>query len=425
MLSNSRRFLSSYLSRNHAAVAGCSDSSVVFRNSINRLVLLGSKLTTISTTGNSLILTRSLASGTTTTTTRRVIGRDRNKNSIFVPTPRNPKVIASIPEDAVFPTIHSGEYDDLMDEDERERQVMAAQWRPGERKRPRQVAYRLEDFDPTPKWTTRNKRCGAIGLKLGMIPVWDDWGYRHPCTVLFLDSNVVLQVKRADGPDGYDAVQVGAGERKKKNTKATVLGQLPEDLQDSPPHVIREFRITPILSAQVAPEPGTRIHARHFIPGQNVDVSAISKGKGFQGAMKRHNFKGMPASHGTSLSHRALGSTGQCQDPGRVFKGKKMAGRMGGDRVTTLNLRIIKIDRGRNLLYVRGAVPGNKGGFVEIRDAIKRPLFGTNMIEESVETPPLPTFAYDSDIDGSMKKGYELMKPLEEKDPDSLVEEAA
>ena len=145
----------------------------------------------------------------------------------------------------------------------------------------------------------------------------------------------------------------------------------------------------------------------------------------FLGAMKRHNFKGMPASHGTSLSHRALGSTGQCQDPGRVFKGKEMAGRMGGDRVTTLNLRIIKIDRGRNLLYVRGAVPGNKGGFVEIRDAIKRPLFGTNMVEDSVDTPPLPTFAYDPTIDGSMKKGYELMKPLEEKDPDSLVEEAA
>ena len=288
MLSNSRRLLSSFFSRNYSAVAGCSDSSVVFRNStgISRLVLPYP-----STATNSRILTRSLASSTTSTTstttsTRRVIGRDRNKNSIFVPTPRNPKVIASIPEDAVFPNMDSGEYDDmLMDEEERERQELAAQWRPGERKRPRQVAYRLEDFDPTPKWTTRNKRCGAIGIKLGMIPVWDDWGYRHPCTVLFLDSNVVLQVKRANGPDGYDAVKVGAGERKKKNTKATVLGQLPPDLQDTPPFIQREFRITPISSAQVAPEPGTRIHARHFIPGQNVDVSAISKGKGFQGAL--------------------------------------------------------------------------------------------------------------------------------------------
>lgn len=146
------------------------------------------------------------------------------------------------------------------------------------------------------------------------------------------------------------------------------------------------------------------------------------------GGMKRHNFGGMPASHGTSKTHRAIGSTGQCQDPGRVFKGKKMPGRMGCDRVTTQNLRIIKIDRGLDLLFVRGAVPGNRGGFVEIRDAVKRPLFGTDLVEFGAEgsaTPPLPTFEYDDDIDGSGKLGFEVMKPLEERDPDEPINEAA
>jgi hypothetical protein len=147
-----------------------------------------------------------------------------------------------------------------------------------------------------------------------------------------------------------------------------------------------------------------------------VDISGISKGKGFQGGMKRHGFGGMPASHGTSLSHRALGSTGSCQDPGKVFKGKKMAGRMGSDRVTMQNLRILKIDRGRDLIYISGHVPGNKGGFVEIRDAVKRPLWRTDKVLGGLERPPLPTFQYVPDIDGA-GQAFEEFMPLGEEDP--------
>ena len=184
---------------------------------------------------------------------------------------------------------------------------------------------------------------------------------------------------------------------------------------------------------------GTQIHANHFLIGQNVDIAGISKGKGFQGGMKRHNFKGMPATHGVSKSHRSIGSTGSCQDPGRVFKGKKMPGHMGTDRITVQNLRIVKIDRGRNLIFVRGPIPGNKGTFVEIKDAIKKPLFGTNMVPDSVQLPPLPTnygegksfiniymklkYKYSNlyiildGIDGSGKEGYEMMMSISENDP--------
>ena len=173
---------------------------------------------------------------------------------------------------------------------------------------------------------------------------------------------------------GYAAVRVAAGERKRKNVGKAVMGQYTHDpqLAESPPYTVREFRVTD--EDNLLPIHST-IHARHFVPGQNVDVSGISKGKGFQGAMKRHGFRGMPASHGTSRSHRSLGSTGQCQDPGKVFKGKKMAGRMGTDRVTVQNLQILKIDRGRDLIYVKGHVPGQNGNFVEIRDAVKKPLW--------------------------------------------------
>jgi large subunit ribosomal protein L3 len=185
-------------------------------------------------------------------------------------------------------------------------------WKPGQRKRPLVVSYRLEDFEEeesgvASRWTLRDKRCGALGIKLGMMPVWDGWGERHPCTVLYLDSNVVLRNKTREGIEGYDAVEIGAGERKAKNVTKPLLGHYAKfGVADHPPYVVREFRVT---TNDAMPPPGTRIHARHFIPGQNVDVSGITKGKGFQGGMKRHGFKGMPASHGTSRSHRAIGST--------------------------------------------------------------------------------------------------------------------
>jgi large subunit ribosomal protein L3 len=271
-----------------------------------------------------------------------------------------------------------------------------------------------EKYKDNPIWTLRDKRCGALAIKLGMMPVWDEWGVRHACTVLWLDRNMVLGHKTMD-QHGYMAMQIAAGERKAKNVGKSVQGQYQhlEPLLDSPPYLVREFRVTD--PSHLLPI-GSQLHARHFVPGQNLDVAGISKGKGFQGAMKRHNFKGMPASHGVSLSHRALGSTGQCQDPGKVFKGKKMAGRMGTDRVTVQNLRVVKIDRGRDLVYVAGAVPGQKGAFVELKDAVKKPLWRTDMVIGSLERPPLPTFDYDPEIDGSGISLEELM-PLQDDDP--------
>jgi large subunit ribosomal protein L3 len=302
-------------------------------------------------------------------------------------------------------------------------------WKPGERKRPLLVSYRLEDFeyelDPNAeaKWTLRDKRCGALAIKVGMMPVWDDWGERHACTVLFLDTNIVMGHKRLN-KHGYMAVQLAAGERKRKNVGKCLFGQYEnsgvDTLAESPPYVVREFRVT---NESLLLPIGSRIHARHFVPGQNVDVTGITKGKGFQGAMKRHGFGGMPATHGTSKSHRSLGSTGQCQDPGKVFKGKKMAGRMGTDRVTVQNLRVIKIDRGRNLLYVKGAIPGNKGAFVEVKDAVKKPLWSTDKVE-GFDRPPLPTFQYEA-VDGCGEAGHDLFMPLSNRDPFADDEEAA
>jgi len=296
-------------------------------------------------------------------------------------------------------------------------------WKPGQRKRPLLKTYNLEEFErelmpekfaDKPIWTLRDKRVGALAIKVGMMPVWDDWGVRHACTILHLDRNLILGHKTME-QNGYTAMRVAAGERKAKNVGKCLAGQYShvENLQDSPPYLVREFRVT---DDNFLLPVGSQIHARHFVPGQNVDVAGISKGKGFQGAMKRHGFAGMPASHGVSRSHRALGSTGNCQDPGKVFKGKKMAGRMGNDRVTMQNLKVVKIDRGRDLIYVAGAVPGQKGGFVEIKDAIKKPLWRTDKVLGSLERPPLPTFEYDPEIDGSGQCFEEFM-PLGDEDP--------
>ncbi len=268
-----------------------------------------------------------------------------------------------------------------------------------------------------------------------MMPVWDEWGERHACTVLYVDDNIVLKnMKMDEDGNGYSSVQVGAGRRKGKNVSRALMGHYkkcglnvdfkedgdgnndnePEFEFENPPYIVREFRIS---HDEYSIPPGTSLHARHFTPGQNVDISAISKGKGFQGAMKKWNFGGMPATHGTSKSHRSLGSTGQCQDPGKVFKGKKMPGRMGGVRRTVQNLRVVKIDRGRNLIYVKGPVPGQKGNFVEVRDAVKRPLFGTEKVEGGAMFPPLPTFEYEEGVDGAGCGGYEVMMPMQKEDP--------
>lgn len=300
-------------------------------------------------------------------------------------------------------------------------------WKPGHRKRPLFMSYNQKDFEDELHGRTSwhpnlDKRCGALAIKVGMMPVWDEWGERHACTVLFLDRNVVIKTF-TEKQDGYFGVQVGAGERKAKNVTKPLMGHYQAHDLEHAPYRVREFRVS---DEAHLPEPGTPIHARHFVAGQAIDVSAISKGKGFQGAMKRWNFSGMPATHGTSLSHRSLGSTGQCQDPGRVFKGKKMAGRMGGKRVTVQNLRIVKVDAGRNLVYVKGAVPGPKGEFVELKDSVKHPLFGTEKVLDQVERPPLPTFFGEEGIDGSDEGGHEIHMPQSVIDPfDPPVDEAA
>jgi large subunit ribosomal protein L3 len=175
--------------------------------------------------------------------------------------------------------------------------------------------------------------------------------------------------QRTAEKDGYSAVQLGAGTAKAKRTSAPMRGHFAA-ANVAPKRKIAEFRVDPANLIGV----GEEITANHYFEGQYVDVSGTSIGKGFQGAMKRWNFGGLRASHGVSVSHRSHGSTGQCQDPGKVFKGKKMAGHMGAARVTTQNLQVIKTDADRGLIMVKGAVPGSKGGWVTIKDAVKKPV---------------------------------------------------
>ncbi|MBP1806757.1 large subunit ribosomal protein L3 [Rubellimicrobium aerolatum] len=192
-------------------------------------------------------------------------------------------------------------------------------------------------------------------------------GKQVPVTVLQLD-NVQVVAQRTVESDGYTAVQLGAGTAKAKRTTQPMRGHFAKAGVE-PKRKMVEFRVDPEALIGV----GEEIIAAHYFPGQFVDVSGTSIGKGFAGAMKRHNFGGLRASHGVSVSHRSHGSTGQCQDPGKVFKGKKMAGHMGTARVTTQNLQVVRIDTDRGLVMVKGAVPGNKGGWVTVKDAVKKP----------------------------------------------------
>jgi large subunit ribosomal protein L3 len=186
-------------------------------------------------------------------------------------------------------------------------------------------------------------------------------------TVLQLD-NVQVVAQRTLERDGYTAVQLGAGQAKAKRTSQPMRGHFAK-ANVEPKRKIVEFRVNPENLIGV----GEEIIAAHYFPGQYVDVSGTSIGKGFAGGMKRHNFGGLRATHGVSVSHRSHGSVGQCQDPGKVFKGKKMAGHMGTARVTTQNLQVVRIDTDRGLVMVKGAVPGNKGGWVTVKDAVKKP----------------------------------------------------
>ncbi len=209
-------------------------------------------------------------------------------------------------------------------------------------------------------------RTGLIARKLGMSRVFEENGRNIPVTVLQVDSLQVV-AQRTEARDGYTALQLGWGTAKVKNVTKAQRGHFAR-AKVEPKRFVREFRISDDAMVDV----GAELAASHFVAGQKVDVTGNSIGKGFAGAMKRHGFSGLRASHGVSISHRSHGSTGQCQDPGKVFKGKKMAGHMGAVRVTTQNLEIVSTDDDRGLILVRGAVPGSKGGFVMVRDAIKR-----------------------------------------------------
>lgn len=213
----------------------------------------------------------------------------------------------------------------------------------------------------------KNGRTGLIARKLGMTRLFNEDGSTVPVTVLHLDDVRVIARRTAER-DGYDAVQLGIGRAKPKNVTKPNRGHFAKAGVEAPKKIV-EFRV----AADAALEPGTRLTAAHFVKGQKVDVTGVTIGKGFAGAMKRWNFAGLEASHGVSISHRSHGSTGNRQDPGRVFKNKKMAGHLGVERVTTQNLEIAGVDPEKGLLLVKGAVPGAKGGYVLVRDAVKRP----------------------------------------------------
>lgn len=211
-------------------------------------------------------------------------------------------------------------------------------------------------------------RSGVIAQKLGMTRIYNDAGEHVPVTVLKMDGlQVVAQM--TDEKNGYSAVQLGVGLAKVKNTTKPLRGHFAA-AKVEPKRKVAEFRVTPENMLDV----GAEISAEHFVPGQKVDVTGTSIGKGFQGPMKRHNFGGGRATHGNSISHRSHGSTGQCQDPGKVFKGKKMAGHMGATQVTTQNIEVVKTDSERGLILVRGAVPGSKGAWIMVKDAVKKAL---------------------------------------------------
>ena len=213
-------------------------------------------------------------------------------------------------------------------------------------------------------------RSGVIAKKLGMTRLFLENGTQVPVTVLQLDNLQVVAQRTVD-KDGYTAVQLGAGLAKAKRTTAAMRGHFAK-AHVEPKRKIAEFRVSPDMLIEV----GAEITADHYLEGQFVDIAGTSIGKGFQGAMKRHNFGGLRASHGVSVSHRSHGSTGQCQDPGKVFKGKKMAGHMGAVRSTTQNLQVIRTDAERGILMIKGAVPGSAGGWVTIKDAVKKDLSG-------------------------------------------------
>src|SRR5689334_20955608 len=209
-------------------------------------------------------------------------------------------------------------------------------------------------------------RTGVIAKKLGMTRFFDEAGQHVPVTVLSLEGCQVTG-QRTKEKDGYVALQLGAGAKKPKNTSKAMRGHFAKAAVE-PKRVVAEFRVAEDNLIDV----GAELTADHFVAGQKVDIQGVTVGKGFAGAMKRWNFGGLRATHGVSVSHRSHGSTGNRQDPGRTFPGKKMAGHLGVERVTTQNLTVVSADEAEGLLLIKGAVPGHDGSYVLVSDAVKR-----------------------------------------------------
>ncbi|MDA0261857.1 MAG: 50S ribosomal protein L3 [Proteobacteria bacterium] len=209
------------------------------------------------------------------------------------------------------------------------------------------------------------QRTGILARKLGMTRVFHDDGTHIPVTVLVVENCQGVATRTA-ASNGYTAVQLGAGEARVKTLGKAQRGHFAK-AQVEPKRRLVEFRVTEDALLDV----GVELVPSHFVPGQRVDVAGTTIGKGFAGAMKRHGFSGLEASHGVSISHRSHGSTGNSQDPGRVWKGKKMAGQMGNRRAKIQNLEVVSVDDDQGLLFIKGAIPGSKQGWVEVTDAVK------------------------------------------------------
>ncbi|KAJ3044759.1 54S ribosomal protein L3 [Rhizophlyctis rosea] len=231
----------------------------------------------------------------------------------------------------------------------------------------------------------KTRRCGTVALKRGMVMLWDEWGRMYGCTVLQIIDNEVVK-SRWNGGVGSHMVEVGAVNHPNLHRLKTDRLNHFRRWGITPKRYTTEFKVSP----DCVLEPGTRLTARHYVPGQYIDVQGYTIGRGFQGAMKRWGFKGQPATHGHSKSHRSLGSTGNSTTPGRTFPGKKMHGRMGGRKRTMQCLRIMKIDVINNLIYVRGNVPGFDDAFLRLRDAIRKEWY--KKCFPDTEKVPMPTW---------------------------------
>ena len=248
-------------------------------------------------------------------------------------------------------------------------------------------------------------RTGVIARKVGMSRVFRDDGRHVPVTVLKVDGCQVV-AQRTTETHGYDAVQLGAGTAKVKNVSRAMRGHFAK-ARVEPKRRVAEFRV----SGENMVEVGAELAADHFAAGQFVDVCGVSIGKGFAGVVKRHNFGGLAASHGVSVSHRAHGSTGQCQDPGKVFKGKKMAGHLGAERVTVQSLEVISTDSEEGLILVKGGVPGAKGSWIRVTDAKKRRL---------PDEAPLPAGLKGVGAEARMSAESNGSEPAREEEPETV-----